>query len=136
MIAAITTGAPNPPFFMIAPSGAPTKNKTIIAYVKANFLWNSIQNSVSSLSNTFIYDNWLSIRLLLFLRSLIVCWIIFDFSIFGISAQLTAGLSFSWIIPESESILAGLLNKIWSVTIPAANNSSVFFFFKDFMQAF
>ena len=57
MIAAITTGAPNPPFRIIAPSGAPTKNNTIIAYVKANFLWNSIQYCAASLSNTFICES-------------------------------------------------------------------------------
>ena len=42
---------------IIAPSGAPTKNNTIIAYVSANFLWNSIQYCAASLSNTFICES-------------------------------------------------------------------------------
>ena len=41
--AAITTGAPNPPFLISAPSGAPTKNKITMAKVRANYRWNSIQ---------------------------------------------------------------------------------------------
>ena len=37
IIAATTTGAPKPPFFIIDPKGAPIKNKTIKVKDNANF---------------------------------------------------------------------------------------------------
>ena len=37
MIAATTIGAPNPPFLMIEPRGAPIKKRTISVMDKANF---------------------------------------------------------------------------------------------------
>ena len=46
-ITEITTGIPKPPFLTIAPSGAPTKNKTKQANDNVNFLCQFTRNLAS-----------------------------------------------------------------------------------------